>query len=191
MNKTLHARIEELGGMETISTDELEPLSGADIEKVEAVAGAKLPDDYSEFLRTYGESLFANSVVFEPASEEAVYSDKDDPSPEFHGSNVSGFFGLNEDEDESLAGLLDFYGDRIPQKVIPIADDGLGNLICLDLNETSSGKVYWWDHENEFDTEAYQEAFGKPMPEEAKYKNLYLLADSFSAFLEKLEVEPD
>ena len=46
---------------------------------------------------------------------------------------------------------------RMPAKFLPIADDGMGNLIVLCLDSTNFGKVYFWDANVEWDEEDYLE----------------------------------
>ena len=62
----------------------------------------------------------------------------------------------------------------MPAKFLPIADDGMGNLIVLSLDSKNFGKVYFWDSNIEWDEEDYLEETGKIMPEEAKFQNLWL-----------------
>lgn len=76
----------------------------------------------------------------------------------------------------------------MPEGFLPFADDGLGNQLCLCLQPENSQKVYWWDHELEWDAEDYEEETGNTMPAEAKYQNCYLIADTFADFFEKLTI---
>ena len=194
MQEGLRSSIESLGGLSPISTKKFVLAGDNDIAETEAVCGAKLPQDYAEFLRQYGESSFNEMVGFDPVSEKAVYvhsKETELPNPTFKGSQVAVFFGKNKDVRPSLIGKIKMYANRMPDKVIPIADDGLGNKITISLAEKDYGKVYWWDHENEWDEEDYLDEVGEPMPEEAKYQNMYLIADSFTEFLEKLKVVPE
>ena len=43
--------------------------------------------------------------------------------------------------------------------------------------------MYWWDHELEWDAEDYEAETGMPMPAEAKYQNVYLVANGLTEFL--------
>lgn len=61
---------------------------------------------------------------------------------------------------------------RLLKKMIPIANDPFGNLICISAEGADRGKVYFWDHELE--------------PEEAGYENMGLISDSINEFLGKL-----
>jgi cell wall assembly regulator SMI1 len=62
--------------------------------------------------------------------------------------------------------------ERLPAGVLPIAEDQVGNLICLDGRDGRDGPVLFWDHEYE----------GDP-PDEA---NLYEIAPDLPSFLDRL-----
>ena len=109
------------------------------------------------------------------------------PNYSFEGSGLSHFYGVSSNSFKNdLSEILKCYQNRMPDNFLPIADDGLGNQICISLNNESSGYVYWWDHENEWDEDDYQEDTGEHMPIEARYQNVYLIAKSFGEFLTKL-----
>lgn len=59
--------------------------------------------------------------------------------------------------------------DQLPDRVIPFADDGGGDMMCLDYRENPDiPKIVYWAHE------------------EAKAQSLIPLANSFSEFLDQL-----
>lgn len=182
-------KFEKLGGVSPVKGDKFQPLTAEDINQVETSVNAGLPEDYKEFLRQYGQIRFNESVGFKPLRQEAVYPVNDETgetNPLFKGSQISLFFGKDEQRPASLLGKIGIYRERMPKSVIPIADDGLGNKICLGLGDENHGTIYWWDHENEWDEDDYEDETGNPMPEAAKYQNLYLLAQSFTDFVEGL-----
>lgn len=185
-------KIKHLGGLAPVRSDDFNGLSAKEIQQIEDKIESSLPDDYKAFLAQYGTVLFNKSVGFKPIEQNAVYPHNDEtglPNPPFNGSQVSVFFGKDAAEPaDSLSSKLEVYKDRMPNSVIPIADDGLGNKICLNVGKEDKGKIYWWDHENEWDEEDYEEETGTKMPEEAKYQNIYLVAESFSDFIEKLHI---
>ena len=185
---------ERLGGVSPLESTEFDGLSDEDIREIEDRIGKSLPDDYKKFLQQYGEVLFNKSVGFKPVDKHALYQHDTEvglPNPEFSGSQVSVFFGKGSDYPSSLMAKLEVYDGRMPESVMPIADDGLGNKICIGIGSTNHGKVYWWDHHNEWDEDDYEDEIGVEMPEEAKFQNLYLLAPSFTKFLKKLFVVAD
>ena len=64
------------------------------------------------------------------------------------------------------------YGGLVPSRLLPIADDPGGNLICLSLSGPDRGAVYFWDHESGASPE----------------QSLTLLAPNFPAFNRGLAV---
>jgi hypothetical protein len=65
--------------------------------------------------------------------------------------------------------------NRIPVELIPIADDPLGNLICIS---SESGGIYFWDHEKEM---AYYR-------KEWEFDNVYyLISESLPKFFDALK----
>ena len=59
----------------------------------------------------------------------------------------------------------------MPESLIPLGDDGRGNQICLGVSGDETGKVFYWDHNNEWDEEDYFADYGEPMPEEVRFQN--------------------
>lgn len=136
------------------------------IEKIqyfESRMGLKFPSDYFEFLKK-NNGGFPQKKVFlinETQGEDSL----------------SVFFGIDLTNNYiSINYLYENYEDRFPKGVIPIGEDPGGNYICINLNEESYGKIYFYDHEVENEDEN-----GK-----LTWNNLYLIADSFTEFLEKL-----
>ena len=73
-------------------------------------------------------------------------------------------------------------GDRHTNDSFPIASDDYGNSICLIVKGPNRGKIYFWDHEMEADTD---------QGEVADYSNMTLISDSFNEFIECLYKEDD
>jgi SMI1-KNR4 cell-wall len=89
---------------------------------------------------------------------------------------VKSFLGINLPEETlNLDYVLETFRDRVPTNLFPIARDPGGNLILIAENGFDAGKVYFWDHERESDE-------GEPPTD----RNLYLIANSFDEFLDKL-----
>lgn len=123
-----------------------------------------LPKEYKEFL------LHANGGA-------PVPDGFDVPGWRHVNSCVARFYGIHNGEYSNLEKECEQFTDRLPPGIIPIADDQGGNLICLGIQGKRRGKIYFWDHEDEFDDhgEGRQD-----------YGNVYLLADSLDEFLSKL-----
>lgn len=92
-------------------------------------------------------------------------------------SVINWFHAIYDGEENNFESTYLFYSEngRIPPSVVPIASDPGGNMICMSISGNDRGMVYFWDHELE---SSYSGA-----------KNLALLSNSFSDFLNLLEPE--
>jgi hypothetical protein len=138
------------------------------IQTFEKKIGLLLPDDYKQHLLKY------NGGRCEPDHFDFIENGK--PS----GSGIEWFLALHESESDSLEETYSIFkleDKRMPDKMIPIDNDGLGNLVCISCAEKDYGYVYFWDHENEVD---YLEA------DDDDYSNLYFIAKSFTDFINGL-----
>lgn len=158
--------------------------------KVEKLVGEQIPSSYKLFATKYGVSTPNNLLKVVPFTEEAEYQHPEDidiPNYTFEETSLSVFFGKGTDYD--LVKTLKEFKKRMPAKFLPIADDGMGNLIVLCLDSTNFEKVYFWDGNVEWDEEDYLEETGMMMPEEAKFQNLWLIGLSFENFWERLSID--
>ncbi|MDC3959508.1 SMI1/KNR4 family protein [Polyangium jinanense] len=105
--------------------------------------------------------------------------------PGWHGqaSMLDAFFGIHHGrETERLDRAMEVYDARIPGDLIPIADDAGGNVVCIGWKGKRRGKIYFWDHEDELDEQGLSRQ---------DYRNVYLLANSLTEFLNNLREEDD
>ena len=172
----------QLGGLEPAAGDTLIPVPVDELAALEGDIGDPLPARYREFLGSYGASSFGESVAFQPVQ----------PLPAAISSTGKGgfshFFGATtpaQDETLSLSWNLATYRDRMPETMIPIASDGGGDLICLVVTGDEVGKVYYWDHNNEWDEDDYLDQ-DEPVPADIKFQNVHLIAHSFEEFISRL-----
>ncbi len=96
--------------------------------------------------------------------------------------NSTGFRNLlavDESSGESVQNKYRYMtaGERIPKRVVPIAEDIGGNMVCMDVGPDRNGAIYFWDHEFELDDDLEE--------------NLALIAPNFSAFLALLYDDED
>ena len=124
-----------------------------------------LPDDYIKFL------LEHNGGAPVPSTNR---------TPE---TFVQWIYGIQDEENwASLKWNIDIYDERIPFKTLPIATDPGGNQFLLSLRKDSYGEIWFWDHENECETNAKE-----------YFDNIIKSADSFSNFINDLYeyINPD
>ena len=138
-----------------------QPISDDAIRVFERFSEINLPKSYREFVKTY------NGGSPEPDCFD-FHGGKD-------GSVLRYFYGImNTQSDQDLIYAFRTFRQRIPQDVLPIAEDPFGNLVCLAVKGKNRGKIYFWDHELETEE-------GEP-----DYSNMALIADSFDELLEEL-----
>ncbi len=92
------------------------------------------------------------------------------------------FYEFSSNINDDILYHLKLYRYRIPKNMISIACDNYGNQILLSVKGPDYGKVYFWDHEQEADTEN---------GEEPSYNNLTLIANSFDEFMNGLYGEEE
>lgn len=143
-----------------------------EIKQIEEAISRSFPADYINFLINFGGSAFEGYVDF-------CFLDK--YSHDERGL-LSVFFGVRPGDGYDLMRNYETYRERIPPNFLPIADDPGGNLICLSIDGDDKGSVYFWDH-NEEEIPSDGEVAG--------YSNVYLLARTFSEFINSLQKVED
>lgn len=143
-----------------------EQLTEEQINNVERELGRSIPFSYRLFL------LEHNGGYPEPSE----FSIVDAGTGRTIEVAVRRFFGIGTAEETfNLDYAISMFGDRLPHGIFPIARDPGGSLICIATEGPDAGKVYFWDHEEESDE-----------GEVPTGRNLYLVADDFEGFLDKL-----
>lgn len=138
-------------------------VSEAEVLRVEKKWEFTLPQEYRSFLLLHngGKPTF-DRFKFRQGS--------------YGRSMVDWFLAIYEGKYDNFEDYFDVYKIREPRllnNLVPIAHDPGGNLICISVLGEDRGAVYFWDHEEEQD--------------EATSENVYLIADTFNEFLQKLE----
>ncbi len=106
------------------------PASEESIQRLERQIGRPLPSGYRDFLRQHdGGPLDLN----DKAANEV--------------------FGLGDDVPDfaSMWQKLETYRERVPDWLLPVANDSFGNLFTVSLRPQDEGSVWFWDHEKEAD----------------------------------------
>ncbi|MCH8620574.1 SMI1/KNR4 family protein [Undibacterium sp. TS12] len=152
----------------------------------------RLDDVYREFLLSYGASTFAGKSVDHPHVGFRSIQTLPAHITSTKLALFNAFYGDDQLPAYSLLVRHAFYLGRLPQSMIPIADDGGAGQICLGISGEDKGKIFYWDQRHEAQCEEdYMEDFGEPRPPEALRQNLYLVALTFIDFLKQLELMPE
>jgi hypothetical protein len=175
------SKLSELG-LQPLGKTEYVPVTRDEVADLEDALGAPLPSDYKAFIMKYGKSLFSEEVRLRPIQ-----------LPPKHISDegfldLSSFYGSNADDDDLLSCLEALKG-RMPETMVPIADDLWGNNFLLGVAGKDRNKVYLWDCDNELAAEDYVRK-GLPVPDDLWYRNLTLVANSFTDFINRFEKAP-
>jgi SMI1 / KNR4 family (SUKH-1) len=145
-----------------------EPTSVQDIEKFETIINTKLPEDYKSFLLKYNGGRPIKEDCFK-------YVETINGKTRVTGSGIEWFMALYGGKFNNILKEYNLLKGRIPYEMIPIANGFCGNAICLCIRGANYGKVYYWDHENE-----------NPEDDNPWYENVYLIANSFTDFINSL-----
>jgi hypothetical protein len=112
----------------------------ARLRKFEQRLGVQLPRDYREYLLGNGlEIQFPLCVDFVGVDGKG------------NSTTVRRLFGIQCDTNYRLEINYDFYvpTKRVPEEVLPIANDIGDNLLCIGLHGNRRGNICYWDHEFE------------------------------------------
>lgn len=122
-----------------------------------------LPGDYRKFLLEKNGGIPSKSKVRTYDNMERI---------------VQHLYALtNQSKQFTIGHFLEVYRNRLPTTMLPIGDDPAGNLFLIGIaDDQNYGKVFFWDHEQEADMENQPYA-----------KNISIVAQSFSEFLNKLQ----
>jgi cell wall assembly regulator SMI1 len=138
------------------------PVDDQVIDNLEHTLGIKFPPDFRQVIHRCHGGVPVERSAF----------DYEDPSIGKTGSGIGALMTLYPDDTGSILTTLRLLAidEQLPDKVIPFADDGGGDMMCLDYREDPDHpKVVYWSHEEEKD------------------KSIIPLADSFTEFLAMLE----
>lgn len=182
-------RLSELGKLYPVRGENFYPLTESEIQNLEKTIGERLTEPYRSLLAKYGNWSFSEFVSYPCSNLTMMEIIRGKPINLSENNWLSYMYGGAEDDTYSLQRAIKTYKERMPETLIPIGDDGGGNKICLGVSGEEKGKVFYWDHNNEWDEEDYFEEEGEPMPPEMKFQNVYLVANSFEEFINQLKIE--
>lgn len=149
-----------------------EPVAEEDIIDLESRMAAQLPADFKDFLRTHNGGSSTTVLCY------LIHN------------NQQGDIGLLHQiyylkrkytyrDSNDIRNKLAVFEDRMPRHFVPFACDPGGNQLCISVRQKDYGTVYFWAHEEE---EEYEDDDGTA----DSYAGIYLVAKSFSEFLEQL-----
>jgi len=142
------------------------PLSPEQLAQAEKAMGVTLPAGYREFMLEHNGG--------EPSRGDFVFAEATGP---YTDGDIRKFYPIDGSAVLSLEWEHKLYcggkQPRMPRDMMPIAGDSFGNQICIGVSGPRCGHVYFWDHEKEDH-------------DEPTYRNMHLIARSFSEFLAKL-----
>lgn len=133
-----------------------EEVTKEDIIKVEEKLDLKFPKSFNECV-----------VNNNGAQPEKNIFDLNNEKGKIFGSLLD--FDLNADE--NIVSIYKDLKNRIPNKIVPFADDPSGNYICFDYRKKDEPEIVFWDHE---------------LAEENPKKSISYIADNFEEFINKL-----
>lgn len=125
-----------------------------------------IPNPYRQFLIDFNVAYVMPCRFFQKNVNQIEANDEPDEILDiFRG------FAIDKDEEWCLDWYMDIYtySDRISKDFLPIAAAAGGNVICIGIANNNYGKIFFWDHEDEYNGES-----------------LLCLADDFNSFLNSL-----
>lgn len=152
--------MEEQHKIELIFKNSAGKITQKDLQDFEVKYNLSLPNDYKQFL-TNNNGGTPNKIFFRKNDADLV---------------VNMFFSLSDKEYNIEQYYTDMViiGKELPEKILPIGEDGFGNIICISCKDEDFGKMYFWDHEEDWDHE------------DCNNIKLRLLADNLSFILDNL-----
>jgi hypothetical protein len=141
-------------------------ISESEIKLLEFRCGIKLHPDHKKILLTCNGgqtdaclSRFENNGIFEKCI-------------------LNWLLSLSDDEYDNLEKYIQTFKinqKRLPNNLVPIANDPGGNLFCISTSGDDEGKIYFWQHEFEVED-----------GEEPDYSNVFFVANSIEDFINNL-----
>jgi len=134
------------------------------INGVKKTLGILPEKEVLDFVSQYGFGYFTSEVGIIPTELPPVVT-KDHPV-----CPVGRFFGFCDGKN-SIDNIIKTYGipEQISIRFFPLCDGVSGDLFLYSLEEKSFGKIYYWYHEGDIGND------------------LFLVRDSFNAFIEDLQ----
>lgn len=130
-----------------------------DIYSFEKKYNILLPEEYEEFLLNYGSGYIKADYCYTALENTPL-------TPESGYQSVDYFYGSD------IVGNMDVFLEELNGQLLPIADAGGGDFICIGVKDEYKWKVYYWMHEGK----------GSVLGDD-----LYLIANTFGEFIQRFE----
>lgn len=152
--------MEEKNNTELIFRNSASKLTREEIHDFEVRYNLHLPEEYIRFLLSHNGGS-PDKVYFIENGADLV---------------VNTFWSLSKEKYnlERYYTEMVIQDKELPEKILPIGDDAFGNAICLSCRDEDFGKVYFWDHEEDWDHDDCHDV------------DLRLLAENISIILDNL-----
>jgi hypothetical protein len=161
--------ISRIGGVEPSVGFALNPLADVVVKDLELLVGGKLPELHVSFLRAFGSVIFTEPTFYQPEKAFPRHYSRTNRGivclmlgavhPEFpKAKSIAISYVFSQLEGEIGEGLM------------PFADNGAGDYLCLRARGEPHGAVYLWNHE------------GPPG------NDLYYVSPSFESWLQSLYI---
>ena len=160
-------RLIELGAQPIMMPSSDDMVTGFEDEYI----GARLPEDYREFLKTYNGVQFKTVVCYRCL--ETLY-----PGKNAMEGIVDWLYGLlGRENSRDLVYALDCFKQDMPKGCLPIGENIFGDQICIGTLGEQRGEIHFWDH----DLDA----------SDGTMANLPLIARTFDEFVNSFYVKPE
>lgn len=128
-----------------VISDTGKKLVKSDIESVERVLSCKLPDGYIKFISQFNGG-HPEPCGFSIPIKNGLLDE----------SCIHYFYGVGDSvKHDDILMVARRYYERMPNNLLPIADDPIGNQICIALNGDEEGAIYFWNHDFEHAPSTY------------------------------------
>ncbi|PAY01126.1 hypothetical protein CKO50_11990 [Pseudoalteromonas sp. HM-SA03] len=123
----------------------------------------QLPKEYIDFLLKFNGGQPNKNQFTKQNSDGELLFDFD----------INVLFGIGRNDTRfDLLTMFSIYCDSIPEELLPIGGDGIGNVICIGVDGAQKGGVFIWWKDKQVDEGANPD-----------YQNVDLIASSFTDFL--------
>jgi hypothetical protein len=123
-------------------SDVFPPIVPEQLPALESDLGVRLPADYKSFLSAFNGGTWDGHVEIVPPN----------PQDEWDIITLGLSLGITPDESwiHDIRGIVNEYGDKIPDACVPIMHGAGHSFICVDCRERRYGQVlYWFNSVNE------------------------------------------